>query len=261
MSVSLSIIIPTFNSEKTIAGCIESITEQTFKPAEILVMDNVSTDGTIDIVNSYANSYPFIRAISEKDKGVFDAMNKGIKIAKGEWLYFIGSDDRLYDNNVLESVFEITVMGQDVIYGNVESEMLGGIYDGAFDIEKIFSRNICHQAIFFRKSIFKISGLFDTRFKAHADWHHNLKWLRNNHIRKLYIDRIIAHFAAGGISSHHKDNLFDQMINWEKTKHQKTGVSRINRLRMIKSGLKNAVFYNSSRLFFKIIAEAPLFMI
>lgn len=257
----LSVIIPTYNSEKHLCTCLDSIFSQTFKNFEIIAIDGASVDGTIELLKQYSSLHSNFRYLSEKDNGVYDAMNKGIGLAKGEWIYFIGSDDQLHDDNVLEGITSYTGLNYDVIYGNVDSEMLGGIYDGEFTVEKIFSRNICHQAIFLRKSIFKLTGLFDTRFKAHADWHHNLKWLRDERIRKLYIDKIIAYFASGGISTHHKDKLFEHIINWEKAKYQKKEFSRMNRLRMIKAALKHAMSTNSSRFFFRILVDTPLFIL
>jgi glycosyltransferase involved in cell wall biosynthesis len=256
----LSIIIPTYNSGKYLRSCLNSILSQTFKKFEIIAVDGASNDDTIALLNQFAAAHQHIRYISEKDNGVYDAMNKGIGLAKGDWLYFIGSDDRLYDNSVLESVFSEDNLKCDVIYGNVDSEMLGRVYDGRFTVEKIFSRNICHQAIFFRKDIFRLTGLFDTRFKAHADWHHNLKWMRDTRISNLYIDKMIAYFSAGGISTHHKDPLFEHMINWEKAKYHKNEMQRMNRLRMIKATLKYAMSVGSVSFFFKIIADTPYFI-
>ncbi|HEY4194324.1 MAG TPA: glycosyltransferase family 2 protein [Mucilaginibacter sp.] len=257
----LSIIIPTYNSEKHLRTCLDSIFSQTFKNFEVIAIDGASNDGTVELLKQYTTSNSNMRYLSEKDSGIYDAMNKGVGLAKTEWVYFIGSDDRLYEHTILESVFAHTDLNYDVIYGNVDSEMLGGIYDGEFTIEKIFSRNICHQAIFFRKSIFSRTGLFDTRFKAHADWHHNLKWLRDGRIRKLYIDKLIAYFAPGGVSTNHKDKLFEHIINWEKAKYQKKDISRINRLRMTKAALQHAMSADSTRFFFKVLVDTPLFIL
>ena len=258
---SLSVIIPTYNSAKTLSVCLDSLVNQTFKDFEVLVVDGLSGDNTVAIVEQYAGIHENIRYVSEKDNGVYDAMNKGIKLAKSEWLYFMGSDDRLYSDDVFETILSGPNLNYDVIYGDVYSEMLGGVYDGEFTVEKIFSKNICHQAIFFKKNIFKLTGLFDTRYKAHADWDHNLKWLRDPQIHSVYVNKIVANFAAGGLSSHHKDDLFDHVVNWERAKHQKKGVSRLNRLRMVKASLRNALDDRSARFFFKIIAGAPSFVL
>src|SRR2546422_844446 len=98
-----SIILPTFNSAAQIATALESILNQTFNDFEILVLDGCSGDNTIEIAKSYKDTR--IRIWSEKDEGIYDAMNKGIEKATGKWLYFLGSDDELYNNAILEKVF------------------------------------------------------------------------------------------------------------------------------------------------------------
>src|SRR5688572_7883253 len=100
-----SIIIPTFNSSLTLRACLDSIAGQTFKNYEVIIMDGLSEDNTIQLANNYRSSLPNLRVISEKDYGIYDAMNKSIKIAKGSWLYFMGSDDFFYDRGVLENIY------------------------------------------------------------------------------------------------------------------------------------------------------------
>ena len=91
----ISIIIPTYNVESTIGTVLESITAQTFRGYEVVIVDGVSKDGTAEIVARYAAGNPAIRWVQEKDKGIYDAMNKGVGLARGEWLYFLGADDTL----------------------------------------------------------------------------------------------------------------------------------------------------------------------
>lgn len=239
---------------------MDSIVSQTYTDTEIVIIDGLSTDGTMDIAARYSGLYGNVNIISEPDKGIYDAMNKGIKRAKGEWLYFIGSDDTFYTNDAVGSALSGDLSNDDVIYGDVFSNLLGGIYDGEFTLNKLFDKNICHQAIFFRKSIFKRTGLFDIRFKAHADWLHNLRWFADHRIRKRYVNKMIANFSEGGISSVYKDLFFEHVMNWERTKHYKKETSRINRLRMAKAILKEAWINNYTGQFFKIIAGIPAFI-
>ena len=119
----LSIIIPTFNSAKTLSRCLDSVISQSFTDWEVLMMDGVSNDDTIKIASSYQDSR--IRIYSEPDKGIYDAMNKGIDKAQGEWLYFLGSDDWLYNSESFDDLFNNDVDSYDVIYGDVE----GAYYD------------------------------------------------------------------------------------------------------------------------------------
>ena len=101
--MKLSIIIPTYNSASVLAKALDSIVKQNFTDWEVLVMDGVSTDNTIKVAQSYNDSR--IHIFSEPDKGIYDAMNKGIEKAQGEWLYFLGSDDWLLNGNVFDSLF------------------------------------------------------------------------------------------------------------------------------------------------------------
>src|SRR5215216_6167566 len=116
----LSIIIPTYNSEKTLSCCLQSVLNQTFKDFEILIIDGLSSDNTINVIKGYNNSK--IRVYSEKDKGIYDAMNKGIEKSAGEWLYFLGSDDQFFNEYVLEAIFQGNkdiLKHSDYVYGNV----------------------------------------------------------------------------------------------------------------------------------------------
>lgn len=205
----LSLIIPVFNSEKTINRTLNSILSQTFTNFEILIIDGASSDGTLKIIKDYGKKDNRIRWRSEKDSGIYDAMNKGVKMSKGNWIYFLGSDDNLYDKNVLRNVFCTQhYENYDVIYGNVHSTRFGGLYDGEFNNEKILERNICHQAIFLKENVFEKVGNFNLKFKTQADWDHNIRWFFSRKIKYKYIDVIIANYADGGFSSVTNDLSF-----------------------------------------------------
>jgi glycosyltransferase involved in cell wall biosynthesis len=201
----VSIIIPTYNSERDIAKCITSISSQSFKDFEIIIQDGLSEDRTLYIVNETKKQFPFLqlKVFSEKDFGIYDAMNKALKKVEGEWIYFLGSDDELYQTNVLEEVFnDKSISNYKVIYGNVKVvgntswAKDGEVYDGRFDLEKLLRKNICHQGIFYNISVIRSVGYYNTAYKLCADWDYNLRcWAANEF---LYIDKIIACFNAGG---------------------------------------------------------------
>lgn len=205
--ILFSIIIPTFNSAQIVPECLESILNQSFKAFEILIIDGGSTDNTLEIIKNFDDER--IKILSEPDNGIYDAMNKGIKMAKGEWLYFIGSDDTLYDKEVLETVHEkINNNKVDVIYGNVLMMQSGVINDGEFDFVKIQTDPICHQAIFYNKSVFISFGSYNLKYNVFADADFNLKWFFSDKHKHLYIDRIIAKYAETGYSAIQKDPNF-----------------------------------------------------
>lgn len=201
--ILLSVIIPTFQSANKLHIALDSLVKQQFKNFEILVVDGASKDGTVAIAEKYRAMHSEITILSESDKGIYDAMNKGICKARGEWLYFMGADDYLVDEKVLHELFEnnVNLSLFDVLYGNVTSPVLGEKYLGEFNHNSITKWNICHQSIFFRKAIFAKLGLYNTKYSTWADWEFNLRWFNRKSIRKKYVDTIIAYFAPGGFSS------------------------------------------------------------
>jgi glycosyltransferase involved in cell wall biosynthesis len=211
-----SIIIPVFNSSNTIESTINSILNQNFISYEILIMDACSTDSTINIIRNINN--PNIKIHTKKDNGPYDAMNTGIDLAKGIWVLFLGSDDLLYDNYVLYDVFKLTKStNKDVIYGdakisgNVSWAKGNTIYGGKFSLYQLLRRNICHQAIFYRRTFLLKNHLrYKLIYSVSADWDFNLRaWL----IKPFqYYPRIISIFCAGGISSGGKEDGFKHEI-------------------------------------------------
>lgn len=202
----LTVITVCLNAANTIERLMQSVLQQSFADYEFIVIDGGSGDGTIECIKKYLGARR-VHFVSEKDEGIYDAMNKGLRMASGEWVYFIGSDDVLFHNRVFETVFGNDVESLDVIYGNVKFVHSGDLYDGAFDHEKISQKNICHQALFFRKRIFDELGNFETKYKISADYEFNLRWMG----RKLpakYIAETIAVFNEKGVSGTVWDQTF-----------------------------------------------------
>lgn len=211
----ITIITPVLNAEKYIAACILSVANQTYKEIEHIIVDGSSTDGTLGIVKKYAQEYPHIRWVSAEDRGAYEAMNSGIDIARGDWIYFLGADDILSDDKVLDNVFvgqKRIVDNSDFIYGNVFWGDTGKVYDGYFDIPKLYGKNICHQAIFVRKGVFDRIGKFLTEYIALADWHFNILCFTNSEIRKSYIGTVVAKFSPGGLSGTNKKVVEEKRV-------------------------------------------------
>ena len=198
----ISIIIVVFNGAKTIGRTIESVLGQTYKNLELLIIDGGSTDGTIEILENSKSDKLFFT--SEPDKGIYDAMNKGIEKASGEWIFFLGDDDHFFNDNVLQSIFSNPgTENVDFVYGNVKSEYYKKLYDGKFDYEKLLQKNISHQAIFYRKNIFSKIGLYNLNYKTHADWDFNLRCFENEEIKIKFENSTVAEFGKGGVSSNY----------------------------------------------------------
>jgi glycosyltransferase involved in cell wall biosynthesis len=209
----ISIITPTLNAGQHIGRCLSSVQDQTFRGFEHLILDGGSTDDTIAIVRTYANPYSQIRLRVDKDKGIYDAMNKGIALAVGKWFYFLGADDTLMDSGVLEKLSPLLSESKaQFIYGNVFFQELGRDYDHEFDMEKILKRNICHQAIFYHESVFKTIGNYAVNYKTQSDYDLNLKCWLSGKISHEYIPVTIANYAQGGLSSLQSDGSFREVF-------------------------------------------------
>jgi glycosyltransferase involved in cell wall biosynthesis len=199
-----SVVIPTYNCAETLDTAIDSLLSQEFGDFEIIIVDGLSVDRTLEIIGSFNSEK--IKMISEKDNGVYDAMNKGIKMAKGEWIYFLGSDDRLYENSTLKKIANlISQYCPDMIYGNVliEGESIwakdGQIYNGEYLIEKLVRSNICHQAVFYKRLLLLEAGGYNIDYVVCADWDINFNFFANYKIQ--YTNQIIAFFTSSGLSS------------------------------------------------------------
>lgn len=197
---TITIIIPTYNSENYLENCLHSVIYQAYPNKEIIVIDGKSTDTTVGIIKKYAQHITYW--VSESDDGIYDAMNKGIGAATGDWLYFIGSDDILYDNKVLIDIFsDPNLIVNDIIYGDVVLMSSAERYDGLFDTDKIYEKNICHQAIFTHKRVFEKIGKFDLRYKVWADYAFNIRWFNRRDVKHVYTNRIICLYNDRGYSS------------------------------------------------------------
>ena len=215
-----SIIIPTFNSSKTLKECLDSVFEQSFNSYEVLIIDSVSTDGTLDLIKNYTSEHANLKVYSEKDNGIYDAMNKGMSLAKGDWLYFLGSDDTFHNTRVLSHVSNtIGNTSKKVIYGNVEIvgntswAKNGEVYAGRFTTEKLLNQNICHQAIFYNRFyILNNIGNYNLDYVKSSDWDHNLKcWAKAEF---EYTDLIVARYSVAGFSGNVGDeNLSRDFVN------------------------------------------------
>ncbi len=205
----ISIITPVFNAEKFIEDCIINVRNQSFGNYEHIIIDSCSTDNTPSIINQFINDSQIIYIV-KKDNSLYEGMNNGIKEARGEWLYFFGSDDRFIDHSVLGKIGPLLEQkNEGALYGDVWLEKLGRWYDGPFDIEKLLTDNISHQAIFYHKSVFDTVSSYNTNYKILSDYDLNLKCILGNKVPFEYHPIKIAHFADGGVSSIRQDTNFE----------------------------------------------------
>lgn len=203
----VSIIIVTYNAKSVIKNAIESVGKQTYANTELIIIDGNSSDGTIEVLK---NSNEIAFWLSEPDVGIYDAMNKGIKFATGEWIVFLGADDVFYDSKSISSVFEdeIDYQNFDFIYGNVWLKKSKRIMGGSRDICSLIENNIPHQAIFFNRRVFDIVGKFNQRYSILGDYDLNIRIFSNPIIKSKYVDKILGIFDQSGVSGRMIDGNF-----------------------------------------------------
>jgi len=195
----ISIITPTFNSEKFIKRNINSLNNQKQNFEQIFV-DNISTDSTQQIIKDNAK-YPY-KIISEKDDGIYYAMNKGISKSIGDYILFLNSDDWLPEKTIEIVLNEIKKNpNNDIYYGNSSYYKNDNkIFTQKSDIKNIFKTNsVSHQAMYYSKKIL-ISNKFDTFYPVAADYDLSIKLVKENY-NFFYIDKILSNNLIGGYSS------------------------------------------------------------
>lgn len=186
---------------------------QRFTDYELLIMDNNSTDGSIAYIAEIQKQDNRIKFFSGSDSGIYDAMNKGIALAGGQWLYFMGADDRLAGTDVLQQLQPYLLEDWDMVYGDCIWMPEGRPEKGEWSYEQFIKVNINHQRIFYRKILFEKYGGYNTQYKIAADHELNIRFFCNNYIQKKYVPISISHYHSGGFSANKFDHSFWK--NWD----------------------------------------------
>ncbi|HEX5322753.1 MAG TPA: glycosyltransferase family 2 protein [Capsulimonadaceae bacterium] len=197
-----SIIVPTYNCAAKIEATILSVIDQREAPYELIVMDGLSQDDTLSIVRKYAEQSPDkIRWVSQKDAGVYDAMNKGIDLSRGKYLYFLGAGDQLRPGVLPQIAGAAPKQGPALLYGGtfwVDSQTE---YKGLCSKEQLAVSSLCHQSIFYERSVFALVGRYELKYRTNADWALNIKCFGDSRIEKIFVDTIVADYEGGGMSA------------------------------------------------------------
>lgn len=273
--MKLSIITINFNNSVGLERTIRSVISQTYTDIEYIIVDGGSTDGSIELIKNYESEISYW--VSEKDSGVYNAMNKGIKVAKGEFLLFLNSGDYLCNEHVINKLLAKGGEEADLIYGNLERAFPDGRKDVAkmpasITVERMMNGTLCHPVTLIKRQLFKRYGLYDENLKIVADWAFFLKAIVLGHARGHYVDVNVAVFSMDGVSSWvsstplikkekewvMENYLSPALINFIKEKqyleyyHKQYKITPINNfLKKGKAGLKKA-FLPASKVTKKI---------
>ena len=206
--MKVSIITACYNREKTIATAIESVKEQSYKDIEYVIIDGLSKDRSMDIINSHHQDIDVI--ISEKDTGIYDALNKGIKNCSGDIIGLLHSDDFFYEKDTVKKVVEVfEKTGADIVYGN-------GMYVDEDDISKVkriyradhikdyyfyFGWIPLHTTIYVKREVFDKYGLYDDSFRIASDYEISLRWFTNRNIKQVFLNDWVVKMRLGGKST------------------------------------------------------------
>jgi len=198
----LSIILATWQAASTLERCLQSVLEQEFTDWELLLADGASTDGTIELISKYEQHIAWWQ--SEKDDGIYDAWNKALRHAHGEYVCFIGADDTWADSGSLARIFtaigshEYDIVTSRGLFLNSDTEK-SFTFGSAWDYTRIGPRIIvCHPGLLHKRSLFQSYGLFDSHYRITGDLDFLLRLPRD--LRTLHVDSTSVVVEMGGVS-------------------------------------------------------------
>jgi glycosyltransferase involved in cell wall biosynthesis len=207
----ISLITVVYNAESTIPACIESVITQSFNNIEHIIIDGASTDGTIQIIEKY--KHHLTHFVSEPDKGIYDAMNKGIKLATGDVVGILNADDFFADNTVLSVIADaFAKKNTDIIYGDLDYINAGGKVirkwrSGAFT-SKSFNLGWMppHPTFYCKRNLFEKFGFYSLNYGTAADYELMLRYLYVNKLSASHINKVIIKMKTGGKSNKSLNN-------------------------------------------------------
>lgn len=209
--LKLSLVTVVYNAQDTIGQCIESVISQNYQNLEYIIVDGGSTDNTLQIINQYRSRINIL--ISEPDKGIYDAMNKGIKLATGQIVGTLNADDHFADHEVLLSIAKVFEQQDiDAVYGDLE------IINQHHQIIRKWCSGQCnsssfnlgfmppHPTFYCRRNLFEKFGFYSLEYGSAADYELMLRFIHLYKIRSFYLKKVMVKMRVGGISSKNLKN-------------------------------------------------------
>lgn len=199
----VSVVTVCFNAAGTIHTTLDSVRAQTWRPLESVVVDGGSKDGTQAIVARYSDVTGTV--VSEADKGIYDAMNKGIGLARGEIIHFLNADDSFVDEGVVEAaacIFtaepDVDLVYGDAVYRSTDGPMLRRF--ARVNADNLLYGDLCHQAVFARRRVFEYVGRFNLDYRINADYDWLLRVFRGG-VKVRYLPCAVVNYDSGGMSA------------------------------------------------------------
>ena len=212
----ITLITATFNSASSIKTCLDSVVLQNYNDLEYLIIDGKSSDATLKIIKVYQKKFPFIKLISEKDFGIYDALNKGVQLASGDVIGFVHSDDFLEFNDIINDIVSMT-----------KSENLDGVYGDLQYVDKSNTKKIIrswkscdfkprllkqgwmppHPTLFLKREVYEKHGLFDLSYRISADYDFLLRIFKDPELKFGYLPKVITKMRVGGASNKSLKNI------------------------------------------------------
>ncbi|GAB1536524.1 glycosyltransferase family 2 protein [Geovibrio sp. ADMFC3] len=210
--MKISIITAVWNNRETIRDAIESVLSQTYKNIEYVVVDGGSTDGTVDVIKSYGDKVT--KFVSEKDKGIYDALNKGVNMATGDVIGFLHSDDVFADENSVAKIAEAFRKNTDGVYSDLvytlkkDTSKVLRFWKSCDFTPKLLSHGWmpAHPTLYFRREVYERFGMFDLNFRIAADYDFILRVFTSG-INTVYIPEVLYKMRLGGASNKSLKNI------------------------------------------------------
>lgn len=205
----ISIITVNYNDASGLERTINSVINQNSLDYEYIIIDGSSTDGSLEVIKKYQEKINYF--ISEEDSGIYNAMNKGIKVAKGDYLFFLNSGDHFYNTDVISKYIGF-LQQEDLVYFNIEikgnnsSKIVS--YPNILRFSDFYVGGICHQSVFIKKTLFETTGFYDEDLKIVSDWKFFILALFKHNCSYKKIEETLSTYYLGGISS--QINNFDE---------------------------------------------------
>ena len=242
--MKISVVTVCYNAADTIEKTMLSVLNQTYHDIEYIIIDGGSTDGTVEIIRKYADRIAYW--VSEPDKGIYDAMNKGIKVATGEWINFMNAGDSFVNSNVLDRLMNFHKDGL-ILYGNIirifqsYRRRATGIRTSEPKTIVFVSDTIHHQASLINSSLFLKYGYYSLDYKLMSDWLFYYETVVRHDVPVQYMDIDVAYFQMDGASTiqcelykKEKRNYLASRLGWdillnleELTRYRQCKLSRV----------------------------------